>query len=180
MSAISDLTPGTWTADLAHSHVGFSVRHMVVSKVRGSFQKFDVTLDIADDPLQSSVEATIDLASINTGDEARDNHVRSGDFFDIEQYPTMVFKSTGVRPDGSDYKLDGELTVKGVTKPVTLEVEFNGVTTDPWGGTRAGFSAEGEVNRNDFGISYNSVLETGGVLIGEKLKVAIEIEAVKA
>lgn len=180
MSAISELSPGTWTADVPHSHVGFTVRHMVVSKVRGSFDKFDATLHIADDPLQSSVEATIDLASINTGDEGRDGHVKSGDFFDIEKYPTMDFRSTGIRPNGSDYYLDGELTIKGITKPVTLELEFNGVTTDPWGGTRAGFSAEGEVNRSDYGISYNMALETGGVLIGEKLKVAIEIEAVKS
>jgi polyisoprenoid-binding protein YceI len=180
MSALSDLTPGTWTADTAHSHVGFTVRHMVVSKVRGSFDKFDAKLTIADDPLQSTVEATIDLASINTGDEGRDGHVKGGDFFDIEQFPTMEFKSTGIRPNGSDYFLDGDLTIKGITKPVTLELEFNGVTKDPWGGTRAGFSAEGEVNRGDYGISYNAVLETGGVLIGEKLKVAIEIEAVKS
>lgn len=180
MSALSDLTPGTWTADAAHSHVGFTVRHMVVSKVRGSFDKFEATLTVADDPLQSSVEATIYLDSINTGDEGRDGHVKGGDFFDIEQFPTMEFKSTGIRPNGSDYFLDGELTIKGITKPVTLELEFNGVTKDPWGGTRAGFSAEGEVNRGDYGISYNAVLETGGVLIGEKLKVAIEIEAVKS
>ena len=180
MSAISELTPGTWTVDAAHSHVGFTVRHMVVSKVRGSFDKFDAKLTIAEDPLQSSVEATIDLASINTGDEGRDGHVKGGDFFDIEQYPTMEFRSTGIRPNGSDYLLDGELTIKGVTKPVTLELEFNGVTKDPWGGTRAGFSAEGEVNRGDYGISYNAALETGGVLIGEKLKIEIEIEAVKS
>jgi polyisoprenoid-binding protein YceI len=130
--------------------------------------------------LQSTVEATIDLASINTGDEGRDGHVKGGDFFDIEQYPTMEFRSTGIRPNGSDYALDGELTIKGVTKPVTLELEFNGVTKDPWGATRAGFSATGEVNRGDYGISYNAVLETGGVLIGEKLKVEIEVEAVKS
>jgi polyisoprenoid-binding protein YceI len=180
MSAISELTPGTWTVDAAHSHVGFTVRHMVVSKVRGSFDKFDAKVTIADEPLQSSVEATIDLASINTGDEGRDGHVKGGDFFDIEQFPTMDFKSTGIRPNGSDYLLDGELTIKGVTKPVTLELEFNGVTKDPWGGTRAGFSASGEVNRGDYGISYNAALETGGVLIGEKLKIEIEIEAVKS
>jgi polyisoprenoid-binding protein YceI len=180
MTAISELTPGTWTADPAHSHVGFTVRHMVVSKVRGSFDKFDAKLDIAEDPLQSTVEATIELASINTNDEGRDGHVKGGDFFDIEQYPTMTFRSTGIRPDGSDYLLDGELTIKGVTKPVTLELEFNGVTQDPWGATRAGFSATGEVNRADYGITYNAVLEAGGVLIGEKLKIEIEVEAVKS
>lgn len=179
MSAISELTPGTWTADVSHSSVNFSVRHLVVSKVRGRFQTFEATLQIAENPLESSVQATIDLASIDTGDDGRDNHVRSGDFFDIEQYPTMTFVSTGIRPDGDDYLLDGELTVKGVTKPVTLELEFNGIATDPWGGTRAGFTAETEINRNDFGISYNAALEAGGVLIGEKLKVTIEIEAVK-
>src|SRR6478735_3815293 len=180
MSAISELTPGTWNADLSHSSVNFSVRHLVVSKVRGQFQKFDATLQIAENPLDSKVEASVDLASIDTGDDGRDNHVRGGDFFDIEQYPTMTFASTGIRPNGSDYYLDGDLTIKGVTKPVTLDLEFNGVATDPWGGTRAGFSAETEVNRNDFGITYNAALETGGVLIGEKLKVTIEIEAVKS
>jgi polyisoprenoid-binding protein YceI len=180
MSAISELTPGPWTVDLTHSSVGFTVRHLVVSKVRGKFGKFDATLVVAPDPLQSTVEATIDLASIDTGDDGRDNHVRGGDFFDIEQFPTMVFKSTGIRPNGSDYYLDGELTIKGVTNPVTLDLEFNGVSGDPWGGTRAGFSAEGEVNRADYGISYNAALETGGVLIGEKLKVNIDIEAIKA
>lgn len=180
MSAISELTPGAWTVDLSHSSVGFTVRHLVVSKVRGKFAKFDATLEIAPDPLQSKVEATIDLASIDTGDDGRDNHVRSGDFFDIEQFPTMVFRSTGIRPNGSDYYLDGDLTIKGITKPVTLDLEFNGVSGDPWGGTRAGFSAEGEVNRADYGITYNAALETGGVLIGEKLKVNIEIEAIKA
>ncbi len=180
MSAISELTPGTWTADLSHSSVNFSVRHLVVSKVRGVFQKFDATLQIAENPLDSTVAANIDLASIDTGEDGRDNHVRSGDFFDIEQYPTMTFTSTGIRPNGSDYYLDGDLTIKDVTKPVTLDLEFNGVATDPWGGTRAGFTAETEVNRTDFGITYNAALEAGGVLIGEKLKVTIEIEAVKS
>jgi polyisoprenoid-binding protein YceI len=180
MSAITELTPGTWTADTAHSSVGFTVRHLVVSKVRGNFQTFDATLTVADDPLQSTVEANIDLASINTGDAGRDDHVKGGDFFDIEKYPTMTFRSTGLRPNGSDYYLDGELTIKDVTRPVTLDLEFNGVATDPWGGTRAGFSAETEVNRGDFGITYNAALEAGGVLIGEKLKVNIEVEAVKA
>jgi len=180
MSAISELTPGTWNADLSHSSVNFSVRHLVVSKVRGQFQKFDATLQIAENPLDSKVQASVDLASIDTGDDGRDNHVRGGDFFDIEQFPTMTFASTGIRPNGSDYYLDGDLTIKGVTKPVTLDLEFNGVATDPWGGTRAGFSAETEVNRADFGINYNAALEAGGVLIGEKLKVTIEVEAVKA
>jgi len=166
--------------DAVHSNVAFSVRHLVVAKTRGRFGTFEAMVTIADDPLQSKVEATVQTASIDTGDEGRDNHLRTGDFFEAETYPTLTFVSTRIKPDGGDYELTGDLTIKGVTKPVTWELEFNGVVTDPWGNTRAGFSAETEVNRKDWGLDYNAVLEAGGVLIGEKVKLSLEIEAVKA
>ena len=178
--SLSKLTPGVWNIDASHSSVAFVVRHLVVSKVRGRFDKFAGAITIAEDPLQSKVDATIEIGSISTGDDSRDGHLRSGDFFDAEQFPTMTFATTGVRADGDDYVLTGDLTIKGVTKPVELELEFNGVEGDPWGGTRAGFSAETEINRKDWGLEYNMVLETGGVMVGEKVKIQLEIEAVRA
>src|ERR1700761_4283062 len=132
---------GTWTIDGAHSEVGFAVRHMMVSKVRGKFTKFDGEIVTGEDVLQSSVTAEIELASIETGAAQRDAHLRSPDFFDTENHPVMTYRSTGVRPDGGDYVLDGELTIKGVTKNVPLKLEVNGFGPDPYGGTRAGFSA---------------------------------------
>lgn len=180
MADLSKLTPGTWNVDAVHSNVAFTVRHLVVAKTRGRFGTFSGVITIADDPLQSKVEATVETASIDTGDEGRDNHLRTGDFFEAETHPTMTFVSTSITPDGDDYELAGDLTIKGVSKPVTWELEFNGIVTDPWGNTRAGFSAETEVNRKDWGLDYNAVLEAGGVLIGEKVKLSLEIEAVKA
>jgi polyisoprenoid-binding protein YceI len=180
MADLSKLTPGTWNIDPVHSNVAFSVRHLVVAKTRGRFGTFEGVVTIAEDPLESKVQATVQTTSVDTGDEGRDNHLRTGDFFEAETYPTITFVSTGIAPDGGDYELTGDLTIKGVTKPVTWELEFNGVVTDPWGNTRAGFSAETEVNRKDWGLDYNAVLEAGGVLIGEKVKLSLEIEAVKA
>src|SRR3954447_18813113 len=132
------LTAGTWAIDISHSEVSFTVRHLMVSKVRGTFTKFEGTIEVADDLLASSVYATIDLDSIDTRDANRDNHLRSADFFEIEKYPTMTFRSTGLRPEGDHFVVDGDLSLHGVTKPVSLNLEFNGVRTDPWGGTRAG------------------------------------------
>jgi len=171
---------GTYKLDAAHKRVGFVVRHLMVSKVRGNFAEADATIVIAEDPLQSSVTATITTASVQTGNVDRDNHLRTGDFFEAETYPTITFVSTSIKPDGDDYELTGDLTIKGVTKPVTWELEFNGVVTDPWGNTRAGFSAETEVNRKDWGLDYNAVLEAGGLMIGEKVKLTLEIEALKS
>jgi len=178
--SLDKLSPGVWNIDASHSSVAFVVRHLVVSKVRGRFDKFSGAITIAEDPLQSRVDATIEVGSVSTGDDSRDGHLRTGDFFDVDQFPTMTFATTGVRADGGDYVLSGDLTIKGVTKPVELELEFNGVEGDPWGGTRAGFSAETEINRKDWGLEYNMVLETGGVMVGEKVKIQLEIEAVKA
>lgn len=170
---------GTWQLDKSHSSVEFQVRHLMVSKVKGSFEDFDAAIEIGETPEQSSVEATIQLASVNTGDAKRDEHLRSGDFFNVETNPVMTFKSRSVRPAGDGYQVDGDLAILGVTRPVTLDLEFNGVGPDPWGGTRAGFSASTEISRKDFGLEWNVALETGGVLVGDKVKVELEIQAIQ-
>lgn len=177
-ASIPGYVTGTWTIDPVHSEVGFSVRHMMVSKVRGKFTSFSGTLTTAEDPAQSSVTATIDLASIDTGNEDRDNHIRSADFFGVDEHKTMTFRSTGIRADGDDFVLDGELSLHGVTKPVSLHLELGGFGPDPYGGTRVGFTATGEINRKDFGIDFNAALETGGLVVADKVTVQLEIEAV--
>lgn len=167
---------GTWTIDPAHSDVSFVARHMMVSKVRGHFRSFQGTLTTPENPLESTVEATIDLISVDTANEQRDNHLRSNDFLEIDTYPTMTYRSTGIRQDGEDYVLDGELALKAVTKQVPLKVEFNGVGPDGYGGTRAGFTAKGEINRLDFGVKWNATLETGGVVVSDKIQLELEAE----
>jgi len=169
---------GTWTIDPLHSEVGFSVRHMMVSKVRGKFTKFSGELVTGESPLASSVTAEIDLASIDTGAEQRDGHLRSPDFFDTENHPAMSYRSTGIRAKGDGYVVDGELTLKGVTKNVPLTLELNGFGPDPYGGTRAGFTATGEINRQDFGVTWNAAMEHGGVVVSDKVNLHLEIEAV--
>jgi polyisoprenoid-binding protein YceI len=180
MSNINELTPGTWNVDVSHSSVGFVARHLMVTKVRGRFAAFTGSLTVADDPLQSTVEATVEMASVSTGDPGRDGHLTNGDFFDIEKFPTMHFVSTSIVPKGSDYILNGDLTIKGVTKPVAFDLEFDGVATDPWNNTKAGFSASTEINRKDFGLDWNVALDAGGVLVGEKIKIELDVQAVKA
>lgn len=173
------LPTGTWTIDKSHSSVEFVARHLMVSKVRGRFEDFEGTIVIADDRLQSNVTATIQLASVNTGDAKRDEHLRSSDFFATDESPTMTFASTAVRPAGDRYVVEGDLTIGRVTKVVELTLdEVEGPSQDPWGGTRAGFSATTEINRKDFGLEWNVALETGGVLVGDKVKIALEIQAV--
>jgi len=169
---------GTWTIDPVHSEVGFTVRHMMVSKVRGKFSSFNGEVVTGSNPLESSVTAEIDLSSIDTGNADRDNHIRSADFFDTDTHKTMTFRSTGVRADGGDFLLDGELTLKGVTKPVSLNLELGGFGPDAFGGTRAGFTATGEIKRSDFGVDFNAVLETGGMVVSDKVNLHLEIEAV--
>lgn len=177
-TAAPALVAGTWAIDPSHSDVSFTVRHLMVSKVRGQFTKFEGAVHVADDPLASSVAATIDLDSIDTRDANRDAHLRSGDFFEIAKYPTMTYRSRAVRANGDAYVVEGELALHGVTRPVELALEFNGVATDPWGGTRAGFSATTEINRREFGIDITLPLDGGGVVVGDKVKVDLEIEAV--
>jgi polyisoprenoid-binding protein YceI len=171
-------TPGIWTIDSSHSEVGFVVRHLVVSKVRGFFEKFSGTITVADDFSQSTVEATIDASSVNTRDEGRDNHLRTNDFFGIEEHPIWNFTSTGVRVGSKgNYLVDGNLRIKGVTKPVTLDLEVHGVTKDPYGNTKAGFTAGTKINRSEFGIEFNATLETGGFVLSDSIDIVIEIEA---
>jgi polyisoprenoid-binding protein YceI len=150
----------------------------MVAKVRGTFETFSGSLTIAEDPLASKVEASIDLASINTRDAQRDGHLRSPDFFDTDTHPAMTFTSTSVAVDGDDYRVVGNLTLKGTTRPVELALEFNGVHPDPWGGTRAGFSAEAEISRKEFGVDFEVPMDGPGVVVGDKIKVLLEIEAV--
>lgn len=169
---------GTWTLDEAHTDIGFSVRHLMVSKVRGSFNTFSGTITTAADPLESSAELIVELSSIDTRNDDRDAHLRTADFFDADTHPMMSYRSTAIRRDGDDFVVDGELTIKGVSAAVTLIVEWNGIGPDPWGGTRLGLSATGEINRSDFGISFNMPLDGGGVMVGERIKLIIEAEAI--
>ncbi len=177
-ATIPGYVAGTWTIDPVHSEVGFSARHMMVSKVRGKFTTFEGQVVTAAEPLQSSVTATIDLTTIDTGNPDRDNHIRSADFFDVDQHKTMTYRSTGVRSEGDDLFLDGELTLKGVTKPVPLRLELGGFGPDAYGGTRAGFTATGQISRSDFGVNFNAVMETGGVVVSDKIDIQLEIELV--
>jgi polyisoprenoid-binding protein YceI len=177
-TSTSTIPAGTWTVDPVHSSVGFTVRHLMVSKVRGSFKDFSAEIVTAADPLQSKVSATVQMASINTGEPDRDQHLRTNDFFDIEQFPTMSFTSTRLEGSGSDYKVTGDLTIKGVTRPATFDLEVNGVEQDPWGNTRSGFTLTGSILRKEFGMEYNAILESGGVMVGDKVSIEIDIEAV--
>jgi polyisoprenoid-binding protein YceI len=176
MSTLSDLTPGIWNVDASHSEVGFIARHLMVSKVRGQFKDFAAVVTVAQPFERSTVEATVQMASIDTNSADRDTHVKSADFFNVENNPTMTFKSTKVTND----TLEGLLTIKSVTKPVSFDLEFGGVSADPWGGTRAGFEATTEINRKDFDLSWNVAIEGGGVLVGEKVKIALDVELIQA
>jgi polyisoprenoid-binding protein YceI len=171
---------GTWAIDPVHSEVGFTARHFGVSKVKGRFDKFEGTFVTGEDPLSSSVTATIDATSINTNQEQRDAHIRSADFFHVEEHPSLTFVSTGIKEDGGDYLLEGDLTIRGVTKPVSLKLEVNGFGPDAYGGTRGGFTATGEINRSDFGVSFNGPIPgvPGGVIVSEKIGITLEIEGV--
>lgn len=180
MSTITkpEVTPGTYAFDPSHSEVGFAVRHLMVSKVKGRFNTFEGSITIAEDPLESAVNVSVDMSSIDTRDENRDGHLRSPDFFDTDTYPTMTFVSRSVTPSGGDFVVTGDLTIHGVTKPLDLTVEFNGEGADPWGGKRIGFSATGEISRKEMGIDIEMPLESGGVVVGDKIKLLLEIEAV--
>jgi polyisoprenoid-binding protein YceI len=169
---------GTWDIDPVHSEVGFSVRHLMVSKVRGRFTRFEGSFVTAPDPLESSADATIDMTSIDTNDPTRDDDLRSKNFFEVDQYPQMSYRSTGVRVHGDRFVLDGELTARGVTRPVPLQVEPNGFGADPFGNTRSGFTATGSLNRSEFGMTFNMPLDGGGVIVADRIDVTIEVEAI--
>jgi polyisoprenoid-binding protein YceI len=178
--SIPGYVTGTWDLDPSHSEVGFSVRHLMVSKVKGRFEDFSGTFVTAERPEDSHVEATVDLQSINTSSPDRDAHLRSADFFHVEEHPTLTYRSTGIRADGDVWIVDGDLTLHGVTRPVPLVLEVNGFLPEsPFGDARVGFSARGEINRDDFDISFNMPLEGGGVVVGNKIQISLEIEAVR-
>jgi polyisoprenoid-binding protein YceI len=171
----------TWKLDPAHSEVSFKVKHMMITNVTGLLTDYNVeAVSEGEDFSNPKVTFTAKLNSINTGNEQRDTHLRSADFFDVEKNPELKFKSTSYKQSGDGYKLQGDLTIKGVTKPVTLDVEFGGIGKDPWGNTKAGFSVTGKLNRKDFGLNWNAALETGGVLVSDDVKIAAEIQLVKS
>jgi polyisoprenoid-binding protein YceI len=171
---------GSWSLDPTHTSITFEVRHLMISKVRGSFGSASGTIEVAEDPLESTVEIAVDIASVESGTEDRDNHLRSPDFFDAGEYPQMTFRSSKVNRVGGGYVMTGDLTIKDVTKPVTLDFEFLGGLIDPEGSPRAAFSASFEVDREDWGLTWNMTLESGGFLVGKRIKVSIDAEAVLA
>ncbi|MEF3120766.1 YceI family protein [Kocuria flava] len=175
MSQLTDLVPGSWTFDPAHSEVGFTVRHAGISKVRGVFREVDAQLLVAEPLEDSRLSATVQMASIDTKNADRDAHVRSADFFAVEQYPTMTFTSTAVAFDGEEGTITGELTIKDVTRSVELSAEFNGVVVDAFGVTRAGFGAKTTISRKDFGITWNAAMEAGGVLVSDKVTIELDV-----
>lgn len=179
MTLPKEITPGTWTLDMSHSEIGFSVRHAGISKVRGRFTEAQAEARVGQSLADSSVHAAVSTASFNSGDANRDAHVRGEDFFDVEKFPEMTFRGTSIEGDGEDYTLTGDLTIKGVTRPIELEVEFTGVAVDPFGATRAGFSAETELSRKEFGLTWNAALEAGGLLVSDKVKINLEAALVK-
>jgi polyisoprenoid-binding protein YceI len=173
---------GRYRIDASHSRLGFVARHAMVTKVRGQFGSFEGVLDLdAEDPTRSTAQVQVQVASVTTGDEGRDAHLRSGDFFDVETHPEMTFTSTGVQVAGdTEFRLSGDLTIRGVTRPVTLHLEFTGAATDPFGSDRVGFEGSTEVNRKDWGLTWNAALETGGILVSDKIKLELDVSAVKA
>jgi polyisoprenoid-binding protein YceI len=171
----------TWDLDPVHSEVEFAVRHMMVTTVRGQFHKFAVATNFDEaHPELSTVEAHIDASSIDTGMEARDTHLRSGDFLDAAKYPELVFRSTGIKKVGDGYTIDGDLTMHGQTRPVTLDAEIGGIVPDMQGGRRAGFSASTKINRKEWGLTWNGALESGGVLVGDEIKITMDLAVVQA
>lgn len=176
------MTKTNWKVDPAHSSLDFTVKHMMVSKVKGSFEDFEATIEADPDDLTTAdIEFSVDVTSVDTRIKGRDDHLRSGDFFDAENHPKMTFKATNIVKTGDgEYDVTGDLTIRGTTKSETFSVTSEGQGKDPWGNEVAGFSGEGKINRGNYGLTYNTALETGGVLVGDEIKISIEIEASKA
>jgi len=170
---------GTYAIDPSHSELGFAVRHMAVSKVRGRFSTFEGTLELAEDPTESKISVTIDAGSVDTREENRDGHLRTNDFFDVENHPTWTFVSTAITAEGpTEWNVEGDLTIRGVTKSVVLDATLEGVVKDPYGNHRVGFSASTTINREDFGVAFGAVMEAGGLVVAKKVEIQIEAEAV--
>nr|WP_238985738.1 YceI family protein [Kineococcus radiotolerans] len=178
LPAVPGYLTGTWTIDATHSEISFTVRHMAVSKVRGRLGSVSGEIVTGEDPAGSSVTAEIDVTTITTFNEQRDGHLKSGDFFAVETHPSASFRSTSLTHDGEDFVLTGDLTLKGVTKPVTLRVEVSGFGPDAYGGTRVGFSARGTINRRDFGVEFDARLDNGGLVVSDKVELELDVEAV--
>jgi polyisoprenoid-binding protein YceI len=170
---------GTWAIDASHSRLGFEARHAVVTKVRGSFTNFDGTIVVSDSLTDSAVSVTARLDSVDTGSADRDGHLKSADFFDVANTNDMTFTSTSIAPAADGFIVTGDLTIRGVTKPLTLDVELGGIATDPFGNVRAGFEGKGEISRKDFGLTWNVALEAGGVLVSDTIKLQLDISAIK-
>ena len=169
-----------WTIDSTHSEIGFKVKHMMFTNVSGKFDSYEATIITDEDNFENaSIEFSADINSINSNNADRDNHLKSGDFFDVENHPKLTFKATSFTKKGDDFELVGDLTLRGVTKPVKLEAEFSGLMKDPWGNTKAGLNISGKINRKDWGLNYNAALETGGVLISEDVRLNIELQLIK-
>ena len=175
------MTVTSWDFDLVHSGINFHVRHLMISKVHGRFTGWRGILEIDDaDPTKSRIEVTIDAATIDTNEQRRDDHLRSADFLEVEKHPEIKFKGTHIAREGDDrFSVTGDLQIHGVTRPVVLEVERHGTVKDPWGGTRTGFSAKTSISRKDYGLTWNTVLEAGGVTVGDKVEITLEIEVIK-
>lgn len=171
---------GSWTFDPAHTSIGFSVKHLMAAKVRGGFKTFSGSISQGDEPASTSAIVTVDAASIDTGVEDRDNHLRSADFLDVENHPRITFETTSITKAGSGFEVTGDLTIRSVTKPVTLDMTYGGIVSDPWGNQKAIFSGETKVNREEFGLTWNQALEAGGWLVGKDVAIEVEVQAAKA
>jgi len=171
---------GTYAADPAHSRVGFAVKHLGIATVRGTFERFDGSLVVGDDPRDVTFSATIDAASVDTAEDQRDAHLRSADFFDVEQHPTLTFASTRVTPVGDDtFRIVGDLTMHGVTREVELEAVVQGAETDPWGNERVGFEITGQLSRGEFGMTFNQALGSGNLLVSDRVKLSLDVSAIR-
>ncbi len=174
-----DYVTGTWTLDLAHSELAFSVRHLAISKVKGFFRAFEVTVVTAENPYESTIEATIDVASVDTNNEMRDGHLKTSDFFLVEEYPTATFRSTKIEGTADAFAITGDLTLRGVTKEIVITGEFGGITTDGYGQTKIGATATTKINRLDFGVNWNAALEAGGLTLGDEVTLTFDIQLAK-
>lgn len=174
-----DIASGVWTLEKNHTKIGFVAKHLMVTKVRGNFESYDATVEIADDLTESQISVTIDPSSITTGAADRDNHLRSNDFFDVEKHPAIEFVSTRISRDGDTFKITGDLTIRGTTRPLTLDAVYEGTAVDPWGNTRVGFSATAKVNREEWGLTWNAALEGGGWLVSKDVVLEIEGQLVR-
>ncbi len=179
-SVEADIKKAAWAVDKSHTKIQFSARHMIIAEVTGHFTDYELSVKASDDFEDTEIEFAVNLASIDTGITDRDNHIKSPDFFDVQKFPKMIFKSTGVKKTGDEkFKLTGNLTIKDVTKPIELDVTYGGTIKDPWGNTRAGFKVQGSLNRFDYGLKWNALMETGGAVVSKNINITCDVEILK-